>query len=236
MTGTADADPFLGDGGGILAYGNVVGCNTLTLTNDTISGNTASVNGGGYYGTACVGSTPGYGPTALLFDTFAGNSEGSAGGGNLQTDDDTVFTMGETILASGTTGGGTNCDIAGTSTLTSKGYNLDDGTSCHLTGTGDISTKCGLPGYPRRQRRTDRHRLPAASGSPAIGAIPDSVCAARGATRRARGRPALGCDLPHLHDRRCPGAVHGYGSANPDAADPDSADAHPHEWVLGDRL
>ena len=30
------------------------GCNTLTLTNDTIAGNTATTSGGGYYGTGCT--------------------------------------------------------------------------------------------------------------------------------------------------------------------------------------
>ena len=44
--------------GGILADGfGGLGCNTLDLTNDTIAGNTATTNGGGYYGTACTSST-----------------------------------------------------------------------------------------------------------------------------------------------------------------------------------
>ncbi len=175
-----------GDGAGILAdvFGSPSGCNTLDLTNDTIANNAASTNAGGYYGMGCT--TPTTHTTALLFDTIAGNSEAVTGGAaNLQTTDDSVITAGETIVAGGTAGN-PNCDIAGTGKLTSQGYNLDDGTSCHLTATGDISGKSADLGALGANGGPTNTELPA-TGSPAIGAISDSVCTGTGVTTDQRG-------------------------------------------------
>jgi hypothetical protein len=100
-----------GDGGGLLNDGSG-GCNPVTFVNDTIAGNSAAADGGGYLAINCgeeeggavkaaggAGSVGGAGtagaalvphvtPTAAAtfqFDTVAGNSAGdSAGGGNIQ--------------------------------------------------------------------------------------------------------------------------------------------------------
>lgn len=53
VTGTVGITSFLGDGGAILSNG----CNALTLTNDTISGNVAN-DGGGYLAVNCFNSPP----------------------------------------------------------------------------------------------------------------------------------------------------------------------------------
>ena len=122
--------------------GSWSGATHSTLTNDTISGNTASVNGGGYYGTACTGPTTRVRADGPPLRHVRRQQRGQPPAGATSRPTTTRCSpWARASVASGTTGGGTNCDIAGTSTLTSKGYNLDDGTSCHLTGTGDISNK-----------------------------------------------------------------------------------------------
>ena len=72
------------NGGGIEAFAPPTTCDLITLTNDTITGNTA-VNGGGYYGGGCTSPTV---ATAFKFDTISGNTAtNTAGAGNIETID-----------------------------------------------------------------------------------------------------------------------------------------------------
>ena len=92
---------------------------TVSLTNSTISDNTANIFGGGVRG----------GPTLLTNVTVAGNTAGTGGavsGG---------VTAKDTILDGGCAG-----------TVTSLGHNLDSGSSCGLTGSGDLSGVAPLLG------------------------------------------------------------------------------------------
>ena len=108
------------DGGGIEAFAPSTSCDDITLTNDTITGNTA-INGGGYYGTGCV-TTPTV-TTALKFDTISGNTAtNTASAGNIQTasGDMSNLTLADSIVANGSDSGG----AAGTASSTGAGRSL----------------------------------------------------------------------------------------------------------------
>ena len=178
-TGTAGT----GNGAGILADVDPTatsGCNALALTNDTIAGNMASNNGGGYYGTGCTAPTTE--KTALLFDTVAGNTEDVSGGANIQTTDHSVLTMGQSIVAGGTP----NCAIGTSSTLTSKGYNVVDDHTCGTAGTGDVVGEPAQLGTLQNNGGTTKTELPA-STSPAVGLVPSATCTGTGVTTDQTG-------------------------------------------------
>ena len=123
-----------GDGGGVLDYG------TITLTNCTISGNSANEGGGVYNkgGTANLMactlsgnsaklgggvSTAGVkgGTTTLTNCTVSGNSAGSRGGGLYNRYYDST-TLGNTIVAGNTSR--TGPDVSDSGGMTSQGNNL----------------------------------------------------------------------------------------------------------------
>jgi hypothetical protein len=183
VPGTVGETGFLGDGGGILSDG----CNQITLTNDTVASNTASVLGGGYFGTDCELGPDDQQTTAFLFDTIAGNSAAS-GGGNINTNDGSVLTTGKSIVAGGVSGGSatTNCSFSGSGTLTSLGYNLVDDSTCGTPGTGDIIGQGAQLGALGNNGGPTQTELPA-SGSPAVSAVPASVCTGTGVSTDQRG-------------------------------------------------
>jgi fibronectin-binding autotransporter adhesin len=159
-------------GGGI--YNNN---GTLTLVNTTVSGNKATTNGGG--GLWINGGT-----LALTYTTVASNTAGSAGGGIRAVAGSTVLVQ-NTIVAYN---GPDNCN----GTLTSKGHNLDGGTTCGFTASGDITDTNPLLGPLTDDGGTLVH--PLLDGSPAIDA---GACLA-GITTDQRGetRPqGAACDI-----------------------------------------
>ncbi|HEY1652076.1 MAG TPA: choice-of-anchor Q domain-containing protein, partial [Acidimicrobiales bacterium] len=200
--------PFFGDGGGLTS----AGCNSIVLTDDTITGNSAWSGGGGYYGDECFPETDGpnqpsvaqrshgieshalaenSGSTAFLFDTITDNSAGDAnGGGNIQQEDASTITIGETIMAGGIVASSptTNCEINTDdgATFTSLGYNLIDDTTCGTPGTGDIIGQDPQLGALGANGGPTQTQLPA-TGSPAIGGVPSSVCSGTGVTTDQRG-------------------------------------------------
>jgi hypothetical protein len=131
-----DDDVVSGDGGGVMSEGNTTDggpllCNAISLTNDTIVGNTADVDGGGYVAELCSNNNGAPVPVvkgalphpalrthnvrahiseesssyiaAFLFDTINGNSAGDrAGGGNIEVDDSSTATLADSIVAGGT--------------------------------------------------------------------------------------------------------------------------------------
>jgi hypothetical protein len=116
LTITNGNNPRYPGGGGIFNDG------TLTITNSTLSGNSAYFGGGIYNN---------YGTTATITNcTLSGNSAGN-GGGILNS---STLTIANTILKTGVSG----TNIANFGTVTSDGYNLssDDGGGV-LTAAGD---------------------------------------------------------------------------------------------------
>jgi hypothetical protein len=102
----------------------------MTLTNVTVSGNTAG-NGGGIMQTG--GST-----MTLLNCTIANNTIGAGGGpGGIRAYSPVL--MRNTIIANNE---GANCG----GSLTSQGYNLESADSCGLNATGDITSTNPLLG------------------------------------------------------------------------------------------
>jgi CSLREA domain-containing protein len=130
-----------GKGGGIYVQG------TLVLNQSTVSGNYAGDGGNstggvgsGVYGNGDPGRGGGVyntGSATFTSCTFAQNDAIGGGTGNA-IDTYGATTLANTILASGDA---TNtCVLTGSGANTSSGYNLDDGTSCGLAGTGDLSS------------------------------------------------------------------------------------------------
>ena len=186
ISGNSAGSLATSDGGGIEAIAPGTTCDAITLTNDTITGNTA-VNGGGYYGAGCT-SPAVTTTTAFTFDTISGNTAtNTTGAGNIQTNDASTLTLAESIVANGSAPGGpANCLVAGSGTLTSGGYNLIDSTNCGSPGTGDITDSNPQLGALGNNGGPTETEEPAA-GSPAVGAIPSGVCSATGVSTDQRG-------------------------------------------------
>ncbi len=170
--GQVTSNTTVENGGGI--YNNN---GTLTLVNTTVSGNKATTGGGG--GLWINGGT-----LALTYTTVASNTASSPGGGIRAATGSTVLVQ-NTIVAYN---GSDNC--AGT--LTSNGHNLDGGTTCGFTASGDITDTDPLLGPLTDDGGSLVH--PLLDGSPAIDA---GACLA-GITTDQRGetRPqGAGCDI-----------------------------------------
>ena len=184
LSGNA-ASGFNAIGGGIwntknLPFGGVGALSTLTLTNSTLSNNSAPIGGGIYNGASTLNAT---------FSTISGNSASSGGGGILN--DSGTLVVQDTIVANNATGG--NC-FNGT-TITSQGYNLSDDTSCisFFNQTGDLNnTPAGLDPTGLQSNGGPTRTIALVASSPAVNAIP-GPCAVntdqRGVTR------LLACDI-----------------------------------------
>jgi CSLREA domain-containing protein len=165
-----------GYGGGIyneqrygLDYGSYPS-QELQMTNVTISGNEAQNSGGGLYANFFSEASV---PSVVVATnvTFANNSAVGGSGGNIYNKQ-SVVRLRNTIVSGGTdSSGANNCAGDPSANITSLGYNLDSGTTCGLTGTGDLQNKNPLLD-PLADYGGDipTHRL--RSGSPALNRIP----------------------------------------------------------------
>jgi CSLREA domain-containing protein len=139
----------------------------LQMTNVTISGNQAQNSGGGLYA-AYVYYPPVIEATNV---TFADNSAVSGSGGNIYNNQSTVR-LRSTIVSGGTdSSGANNCAGNPSANITSLGYNLDSGTTCGLTGTGDLQNSNPLLD-PLADYGGDIPTQRLRSGSPALNRIP----------------------------------------------------------------
>jgi uncharacterized protein (UPF0333 family) len=155
-----------GIGGGITNFG------TVTLTNVTISDNTGE-------GVTQVGS----GSTATLTNvTVSGNRGGILNSGTV--------TLTNVLLASNTAGGGGDTCLG---IITSRGHNLDSGSTCSFSGPGDLSnTDPKLGPLANNGGPTQTHAL--LPGSPAIDAGTNTGCPAT--DQRGVPRPqGAACDI-----------------------------------------
>jgi len=158
-------------GGGIYHRGG-----TLALLNTTVSRNRATTGGGG--------GIWNYNGTSVLTCTTIASNTAAAGGGGIHWMSGTISLQNSIVAHNGAA----NC--AGT--LTSNGHNLDSGTTCGFTASGDITGTDPLLGPLVEDGGTLVH--PLLEGSPAIDA---GVCVA-GITTDQRGvtRPqGAGCDI-----------------------------------------
>ena len=185
---TLSGNPASGGGGGINALSS-----GLTITNSTLSGNSASGGGGGggiraLVSTVTVANSTLSGNSAqfgggiisnatvtVVNSTIAGNSASSGGGGIYRVPGG-PFSVQNSIVALQTTGG--DCNTA----LTSGGYNIESGTSCGFTGTGDLqnvtSGSLALGGLASNGGATQTRAL--GFGSVALDHIPVGALEANG--------------------------------------------------------
>jgi hypothetical protein len=155
-----------------------------TLTNVTISSNSAGNWGGG------IGALD-Y-PTTLRNVTLSGNAAPS--GANVYAVRTTV-TLANSIVNAPS--GGDNCGAEQTATpFTSNGYNVSSDGSCTVASAGDQSSVDPLLGALADNEQGMLTHLPQA-GSPAIDSIPPANCPDH--DQRGYGRPAGGaCDAGAL--------------------------------------
>lgn len=108
---------------GLFGGGLSISGGSLSISNSTIAHNSASGQGGGLFSLADV-------PVSISNSTIVNNSAPDGGSGlyNFRS----PVSIGGSIVANNT---GSNC---GGRTLTDQGYNLESGTDCGFTGTGDL--------------------------------------------------------------------------------------------------
>jgi CSLREA domain-containing protein len=138
-----------GEGGGVYNTGSAGG---IALVNSTVSGNSATTGGGGGIWIQ--------GHSVLTYTTIASNTASAVGGGIR------VQSLSYDITATGALLAHNSPDNCAGNALPSAGYNLDDGTSCGLTATGDISDTAPLLGPLTYE--AERWVHPLLAGSPAI--------------------------------------------------------------------
>ena len=159
-------------GGGAIFNNNA---GTLTLTNSTVSGNSATSSGGGIFNNNL-------GILTLTNSTVSGNSASSAGGISFWPGNTADLT--NTIIA-----GNTNADCS--LSPNSHGHNLDGDGTCGLNATGDLSSTSPLLG-PLQDNGGPTFTHALLSGSPAIDAGNDSVLGPpHNLTTDQRGIPRL---------------------------------------------
>ncbi len=189
---TADGDdsPF---GGGIFNSANTtITDSTLSGMNTTFGGASTSRQGGGIYNT---------GPLTIRNSTISGNNAAGRGGGlrnSLGTAELVHVTFNGNTAPVGAAmdyldlappggvlrlrgvliaNGASACSFdGGGAAITSDGYNIDQGSSCGLMGTGDLQnvTNPMIGGLAGNGGPTQTHALLA--GSPAIDRVPNADC------------------------------------------------------------
>jgi len=171
--------------GNSAAYGGglFTGSDGIQLANLTISGNNASVDGGGLYHGAYTTHV-----VQLTHVTLTANTAPTSMGGNI-TNAAGIMQLNNTLIANA--GGGLNC----TGTITSLGYNMDSSNTCGLSSTGDqTSTNPLIGALTNNGGTTKTHAL--LTGSPAIDADDTGLCASsNGLDQRYFYRGDSACDI-----------------------------------------
>ena len=103
-----------------------------TISNSTISGNTATSEGGGFYNEA--------GTSTIINTTIAGNTAPADSGGGITSFGDTEL---RNVIVAGNNGG--NCADA-FSNFISLGHNLESGHGLRFSGVGDLQATDPLLG------------------------------------------------------------------------------------------
>lgn len=171
---------------GVAAGGSAISCDyRCTVVNTTITGNIAHNPAGDGGALVMTGAGPG---NVLKNTTFAGNLA-DTGGTSLSLNGSSV-TIINTIFQSA----GNNCGITAGGIVTAESHNIESGTDCGFTGTGDLqSTDPLLNTLASNGGPTQTMSLQASS--PAINGGDDATCAASpvsGLDQRGETRPGTG--------------------------------------------
>ncbi len=193
---------------GVNTGGGIYNAGTVTITNSTLSGNSATSFAGGIYNAGTVtitnstfsgnsstslgGSIFNSGTVTITNSTFSGNSATPLGGGVFNANVGRL-TLKNTMLSKGASG--TNCFSAGTLLSNGAAYNLADDASCGAGVTQVSSLGLGTLGANGGSTQT----IALLVGSPAIDAGEDALCAAapvNAVDQRGYVRPVgLHCDI-----------------------------------------
>lgn len=174
------------NGGIAISSGN----GSLTVSNSTFTANTGSSNNPAPLGVVSAASSTAN--TSIIKNTsFKNNTltNGSGGTGDVTVrgSGTTTCTVSNTIISDG-------CATFEGQAITSGGHNIDTGTSCGFTATGDQqNTDPLLNALANNGGPTDTMSLQ--GGSPAINGGDDTICAAApvsGVDQRGYGRPGTG--------------------------------------------
>jgi hypothetical protein len=190
-TVTVGASTFSGNHAGVkTGYGGAIQMDsvaTLTVTNSTFSGNAAGAEGIGGAIQTIFGSG-----TTLLNDTISGNQAAEGGGIHVGGGGATVT---NTIISGNIAAAGANCAATGGPSIAGGGHNLENGTSCGFTGTGNLNTDPAFAG-PLADNGGPTATLALLSGSPAIDNGDAGACPST--DQRGLPRPGSGgttCDI-----------------------------------------
>jgi hypothetical protein len=157
--------------GGAIALDSGLEGRVTELTNVTVSGNTADLNGGGAY----VKGTPSSPDAAILKLANSIVTNNTNGGIYLAEGiSEPVLDAGNSIV--GAQASGADCTVSGAVVLTTNGGNLESGTSCSFTHTADQQSVAdlGLASLGANGGETLTHALLA--GSPAIDGGRQRIC------------------------------------------------------------
>jgi hypothetical protein len=162
------------------AAGAIENDDSMSLLNTTVTGNKVEdsfdpdgAGGGGIRHDAQMGGdTP---ALEITNSTITANTTEGLGGG-INSFDEAPVRLRNSIVSGNTAqdseAGNVNDNCAGP--VTSEGYNLENGTSCGLTATGDLTADPKLGALADNGGPTNTHALP--TGSPAIDAAPSLDC------------------------------------------------------------
>ena len=180
---------------------------TLSVDNSTIYNNTASLGGGvfswcsGSGANPCATSGTAQNSVTITDSTVVGNDGGtrSTVGGGLLASQGTI-SLRNSIVSGNTVSSGassSNCGTSGTGAITSLGHDLESGSDCGFTATGDLrntNPKFFTGGTADNGGNTDTLALDASS--PVVDAIPLNASGCSGTDQRDFSRAqGKGCDI-----------------------------------------
>jgi CSLREA domain-containing protein len=185
-----------GGAGGGTGFGGAIdmvtgATSTMNIVNSTFVGNSAGGGGGTGSGGALLFEPTTSGTATLTNVTLVGNRAGGAGGTGFGGGYDgpgagTTSTMADTIV----TGNFSNDAPSGcVGAVTSGGHNIEDGTTCAFTGTGDQKT--GAAFGPLGDYGGLTQTLPPLPGNPAI----DHGAGCTATDQRGQPRTGASCDV-----------------------------------------
>ena len=156
---------------------------TASIANSTLAGNSATDYGGAVLN---------FGTIDISNSTIASNT--ATNGGGVFTGGVDQVTLAGSVVAGNAAPFGGNCYGFGAGTLIDNGYNLDDGNSCQLSASGDLSdTPAGLDPAGPQSNGGQTATVALQPGSAAIHAVTDSsYCPGNDQRGVARTTP---CDM-----------------------------------------
>jgi hypothetical protein len=204
---TTEQDGEGGEGGGIENYGSrecITACGpgkkaVLAVKDSTIADNEAPLGAGVFSGTEDgVADENG---VSIIDSTIAYNHSTGEPGAGLLVHDGTIDVVGSIVADDSATTAGvtadTNCAAESPAKIISLGYNIETGTDCGFTATGDKqSTAPDFSSTTPQGNGGNTNTLAPEPTSPAVNAIPTSFEFCDGLDQRGVTRPqGAGCDI-----------------------------------------